>query len=280
MSIITLTTDFGLKDHFVGALKGKIHSLIAGATIIDISHNIEPFNTLQASYILGAAYKNFPDGTIHIIGIDSEWSNENQHLAVQWQNHFFICADNGILSLLFKGTSATKIVVLDGHNFEKNTDLDFFVEIAKMIFESKNLDNIGSEILDFKQVTGSEAFVSNDKKSIRGSIIYIDHFGNVVTNISKEMYLEVSQNRSFEIPFRRQLNEKKATPITRIWNRYSEIVQSKNYDIKMYEGGKLAVFNEAGFLEIAIYKSNSNVGSAATLLGLGFRDSINIIFND
>lgn len=282
MSIITLTTDFGLKDHFVGALKGKLFSTIPKATVIDISHNIDPFNTLQASYIVGAAYKSFPEGTIHIIGVDSEWSQTNKHLAVFWDNHFFVSADNGILSLLFKDKVPTKIVVLDvkDQNFDIETDLDIFVRAAKSIFENKNLNSLGTETAEIKQVTGTEAFVANDKKSIRGNIIYIDHFGNVVTNISKEIYQETAQNRAFEIPFRRLLNEKKATPITQIWNRYSEIVQSENYDIKMYDGSKLAVFNEAGFLEIAIYKSNTNTGSAATLLGLGFRDNINIIFKD
>ena len=109
MSIITLTTDFGLKDHFVGALKGKLFSTIPKAAVIDISHNIDPFNTLQASYIVGAAYKSFPEGTIHIIGVDSEWSQTNRHLAVFWDNHFFVCADNGILSLLFKDKCQQKL---------------------------------------------------------------------------------------------------------------------------------------------------------------------------
>ena len=100
MSIITLTTDFGLKDHFVGALKGKILSEFSDAKIIDISHNIDPFNISETNYIINASYANFPNGTVHIIGVDSEINQENLHIAIEWNNQFFICADNGILSLL------------------------------------------------------------------------------------------------------------------------------------------------------------------------------------
>ena len=100
MSIITLTTDYGLKDHFVGALKGKLLSEYPEVTIIDISHHIDPFNIAEAAYIIGAAYSSFPKGTVHLIGVDIELNENNQHIAMQWNDHYFICADNGILSML------------------------------------------------------------------------------------------------------------------------------------------------------------------------------------
>ena len=99
MSIITLTTDYGLKDHFVGALKGKILSEFQEATIIDISHEIDPFNIAETSYAIGAAFSSFPKGTVHLIGVDIELNSENQHIAMQWNDQYFICADNGILSI-------------------------------------------------------------------------------------------------------------------------------------------------------------------------------------
>jgi len=92
MSIITLTTDYGLKDHFVGALKGKILSEYPEATIIDISHHIDPFNTVEASYIIGASYSSFPKGTVHLIGVDMELNKENQHIAIQWNDSLFYCS--------------------------------------------------------------------------------------------------------------------------------------------------------------------------------------------
>ena len=279
MAIITLTTDYGYKDHFVGALKGKIFSALPTATVVDISHDIEPFNIVHASYILGAAISSFIDGTIHIIGIDSEWSLSNLHVVVLYKNQYFISADNGIISLLIKNEVPEKIVVVP-HEDNSETDLEVFVRIARSIADSNSIENIGKEAKELKQIVGIEPFVANDKKSIRGNVIYVDHFGNIVTNISKKIFWDIGNSRKFEIPFRRLLNEKSTKPIDKIWNRYSEIVQLDNFDVKMYEGSKLAVFNEAGFLEIAMYKSNSIVGSAATLLGLGFRDSITINFLD
>src|SRR5690606_24347583 len=113
MPIITLTTDYGLKDHFVGALKGKILTELAEVTIVDISHNIDAFNTAEASYIINAAYSSFPKGTVHLIGVDAEQTRENQHIAIQWNGHFFICADNGILGMLTQKIVPEKMVAIN-----------------------------------------------------------------------------------------------------------------------------------------------------------------------
>jgi S-adenosylmethionine hydrolase len=275
MSIITLTTDYGLKDHFVGALKGKILSQYSEASIIDISHYIDPFNTVEASYIIGAAYLSFPKGTVHIIGVDLEFNKENQHIAMQWNGHYFIAADNGILSMLSQKIVPQKIVSINIHDRLPNeaTDLDVFVKVACHIAKGGLLNVIGKEIKSIKQVTDLQAVVSSDNNSIKGYVIYIDHFGNVVTNISKKQFLEVAKGRPYEIVLRTK-NIKTILP------NYSAIASSDKYPIKNYEGEKLALFNEAGFLEIAVFKSNpSKLGSANSLLGLNYRDVINIVFS-
>jgi len=274
MSIITLTTDYGLKDHFVGALKGKILSEYFEATIIDISHHIDAFNTVEASYIIGAAYSSFPKGTVHLIGVDIELTKENQHIVMQWNDQYFIAADNGILSMLSQKIVPQKIVSINIHDRLPNeaTDLDVFVKVACHIAKGGLLNVIGKEIKSIKQVTDLQAIVANDGSSIKGYVIYIDHFGNVVTNISKKQFLEVAKSRPYEIVLRTK-NIKTILP------NYSAIASSDKYPIKYYEGEKLAIFNEAGFLEIAIFRSNpSKVGSANSLLGLNYRDNITIKF--
>uniref|UniRef100_UPI0030D78422 SAM hydrolase/SAM-dependent halogenase family protein n=1 Tax=uncultured Planktosalinus sp. TaxID=1810935 RepID=UPI0030D78422 len=100
MPIITLTTDFGEKDHFAGAVKGAIYSELETIKIVDISHSVSPFHITEAAYIIQNAYRSFPKGTIHIVGIDSELTPENKHIAVLLDDHYFICADNGIVSLI------------------------------------------------------------------------------------------------------------------------------------------------------------------------------------
>jgi S-adenosylmethionine hydrolase len=281
MSIITLTTDYGLKDHFVGALKGKILSENSEAKIVDISHNIDPFNTVEASYIIGAAYMSFPKGTVHLIGVDAELNKENQHIAMQWNDHFFICADNGILSMLSQKVVPQKIVSINIHDRlpEDATDLDVFVTVASHLSKGGSLSVIGKEITAIKQVTELQPVVAADKNSIKGYVIYIDNFGNVVTNITKKLFVEVAKGRPYEIPLLQKRNQKKSSPIKNIWAKYSDIANAGKYPIKNYEGDKLAIFNEAGFLEIAIFRSNPlNVGSASSLMGLYYRDSITIEF--
>ena len=281
MSIITLTTDYGLKDHFVGALKGKILTENSEATIVDISHNIDPFNTVEASYIIGAAYMSFPKGTVHLIGVDAELNKENQHIAMQWNDHFFICADNGILSMLSQKVVPQKIVAINIHDrlSEDATDLDVFVTVASHLSKGGSLSVIGKEITAIKQVTELQPVVATDKNSIKGYVIYIDNFGNVVTNITKKLFMEVAKGRPYEIPLLQKRNQKKSSPIKNIWAKYSDIANAGKYPIKNYEGDKLAIFNEAGFLEIAIFRSNPlSVGSASSLMGLYYRDSITIEF--
>jgi hypothetical protein len=274
MSIITLISDYGLKDHFVGALKGKILSEYSEATIIDISHHIDAFNTVEASYVIGSSYSSFPKGTVHLIGVDLELNKENQHIVMQWNDHYFIAADNGILSMLTQKIVPQKIVAINIHDRLPNeaTDLDVFVKVACHIAKGGLLNVIGKEIKSIKQVTDLQAVTANDGSSIKGYVIYIDHFGNVVTNISKKQFLEVAKGRPYEIVLRTK-NIKTILP------NYSAIASSDKYPIKYYEGEKLAIFNEAGFLEIAIFRSNpSKVGSANSLLGLNYRDNITIKF--
>ena len=283
MSIITLTTDYGLKDHFVGALKGKLISEFSEAKIIDISHDIDPFNTAEASYIITAAYKSFPKGTVHLIGVDAELNKETQHIAIEWNDHYFICADNGILSLLIQNIIPQKMVAINIHDrlsVDAN-DLDVFVTVACHLAKGGLLNVIGKEITTIKQVRELQPLVATDNNAIRGNVIYIDHFGNIVTNITKKLFLEVAQGRDYEIPLVQRTNQKKSNPIKSIFAKYSDIANAGSHNIKFYEGDKLAIFNEAGFLEIAIFRSNPlSFGSANSLLGIEYRDTISIEFKE
>lgn len=274
MSIITLTTDFGCKDHFVGALKGKIYSEFSEAKIVDISHEIDLFNVSETSYVIGASYSSFPKGTVHIIGVDSELHQETQHIAMEWNNQYFICADNGILSMLTQKIIPQKIVAINIHDrlAINATAMDVFVKVACHIARGGLLNVIGREITQLREVTELQAVVNQDGNSIKGYVIYVDHCGNVVTNISRQLFTEIGKGRKYEIGFK---NYKLKT----ILPNYSAIVNFDQNPMKFYEGKELAIFNEAGFLEIAIYRSNpSSLGSASSLLGMNYRDLVTISF--
>lgn len=276
MSIITLTTDYGLKDHFVGALKGKIFSEYNEGTIVDISHDIDPFNISEASYIIGASYESFPKGTVHLIGVDIERNKENQHIAMEWNDQYFICADNGILSILTQKVLPQKMVTINIHDrlLPDATDLEVFVTVACHLAKGGLLNVVGKEIKSIKEVTQLQPTIAADFSSIKGYIIYIDQLGNAVSNISKKIFMEIAQGRPYEIRFKNKM-------IKTIFAKYSDIGISDQYPLKNYEGLQLAIFNEAGFLEIAIYRSNpKQFGSANSLLGLNYRDIISIEFKN
>ena len=274
MSLITLTTDFGTKDHFVGAVKGAIYSELSNAKIVDITHEISPFNITETAYILKNSYKSFPDGTIHIIGVDSELSEDNKHIALELDNHYFVCPDNGLISMIASEINPTKIVEINIHDRIESSFpvLDVFVQVACHIARGGNLTVVGKEITDFKKLIEIQPKVNQAQNQIIGGVLYIDNYGNVITNISKKMFLEIGKGRTFKATARRY-------SFTKIFTKYNEIAGNSPHDSHQFDGHKLAIFNAAGYLEIAIYRSNlDTVGGASTLLGLAYRDSIIIEF--
>jgi S-adenosylmethionine hydrolase len=276
MSIITLTTDFGIKDHFVGAVKGTIYSELPDARIVDISHQISPFNITETAYILRNSYKKFPDGSIHIIGVDSELNEENKHIAIELDNHYFICPDNGVISLLASEITPEKIVEINIHEYIESSFpvLDIFVKVACHIARGGKLEVIGKIIPEFKKISELQPTISADNRTISGNIIYVDNYGNSISNISEKLFNQVGKGRDFEVIANRY-------SFPKIYKKYSDIVDfSFPKEQRQKDGTRLALFNSANFLEIAMYRSNaSTVGGAVTLLGLNYRAVITIKFS-
>ena len=276
MSVITLTTDFGIKDHYVGSVKGALFNELENVNIVDVSHNISPFNIVEAAYIVENSYKNFPEGSIHIIGVDSEKTIEQSHLVIKLDNHFFICAHNGIMSLLASKINPEKIIEINIHNDKVTTFsvIDVFVKIAAHIYRGGSIDLVGNQIFKLKELYNLNPILNEKSNEISGNVIYVDNYDNVVTNISKKTFIEFGKSRSFEINARNYI--------------FKEIVSSYGnairFDIKKENrkeiGKKIALFNKSNYLELSIYKSNPETfGGAASLFGLNYRDVITIKFN-
>jgi len=264
--IITLTSDFGLKDHYVGALKGLIYSKISNANLVDISHEVSPFVLQEAAYVVGAAYHYFPDKTIHLILADAEFTQEKRPIIVFWNNHYFLSADSGILSLIVADQKPEAIIALPFEEHEDTTEL--FVKAVIEIVNGRSIFDIGETITSLKAVQPLKAVVSDDKTKITGNIIYVDRFGNAVSNISKDLFEQLRAGRSFDVLFRNYR-------IRKIHNTYIDYASEKNAE----DGGKLAIFNQSGLLEIALYKgSQRSGGTASSLLGIEYESSISILF--
>ena len=275
MSIITLTTDLGYTDHKVAAIKGNILSLNFDAKIIDISHNIQPHNLLETSYIVRNAYKHFPKNSIHIIAVDALYHPSRRFLLCKVNGHFFLTADNGLLSLIFFDLKPESIFEITINNrFDdviKCSILYILLPVANHLLNGGVPELIGRKINEPKELSLPKAQFLPNENMIVGEVIYIDHYGNVVSNITQEMFSQShSGNDEFKITFR-NLNIKK------IHQHYTEFIKDYQKENK-FHGNQLALFNEAGYLEISIYKGSKNNG-AKTLFGLDIGEKIYVEFS-
>ena len=275
MAIITLTTDYGNKDYSVSSLKAKLISNIDNIRIVDISHDISPFNLSEAGYVLEGAFRDFPKGTIHILSVDSELTPENRHIAIMYEGCFFIGADNGVFSLIFRDKKPDQIVEINIHsNYNNNISADeLFVKVASHIKRSGPLNVVGTEIENIKEITNLRPVINKEINQILGSVIYIDNYGNVVTNITEKLFKEISKTRPFVINARN-------VKFSKIYKSYSDAIDfSLEKKDREEDGKKIAIFNNLGYLQLCIYRSNpQTVGSASTLFGLNYRDVVSVQF--
>ena len=202
MSIITLTSDWGLKDHYLAAVKGTILNYLPEARIIDISHNINSFDIEQAAFVIKNSYKSFPQGTIHIIGISTEESDKYPHTVIFYDGHYFIGADTGVFSMIFE-KPPDKIYELDipqDSDYFTFSSRDRFVKAAVHIAKGEKLEELGNKKDSVNQKILFRPVV--DKNLIKGLVIYIDEYENIITNISEKLFREIGNNKKFSIMFR------------------------------------------------------------------------------
>ena len=258
MAIITLTTDLGYKDFYQSALKGSILNILPNVNIVDITHEIEAFNISRAAFILKNSFKYFPAGTVHLIGIDTVYSESNKFLALKYRDHFFVGSDNGIFSLIFEEApqEIVEINILQDLKFLHFPLADIFVKAACHLASGKELKLIGIPTATIEERTNLQPTI--EKNQIKGCVIFVDSFENVITNVTKEIFTKVQNGRNFTLYFKR--NES----ISKLSWHYSEVPI----------GEKLCLFGISNHLEIAINKAN-----ASGLLGLHHGDIIRIEFH-
>ncbi|AYO57619.1 hypothetical protein CO230_05480 [Chryseobacterium sp. 6424] len=275
MAVITFTSDYGLVDHRVAAVKGTILSLNETAQVVDISHQIQAYNLLQTAYIVRNAYPFFPKGTVHIISVDSFFTKARKSIIYEADGHYFIAADNGVLSLIFydiKPQAVYEITFNSRFDDEVSfTSTDIFAPAAVHLQKGGLPEVIGRRFNEAKQLSFPRPVFNETKKMIIGEIMYIDNFGNMVSNISKKFFEKSSVGfNSFILKFRN-------LGLTKVYNQYTEFVTNWD-DEPQYHGKSAAIFNDAGLLELTIYKGNSQNG-AKTLFGLKVGESIFVEFD-
>lgn len=246
MPVITLSSDIGLNDYLVGAIKGQLISAMPDCIIADISHQLSPYDYQQAAYVCGNAFKHFPRDTFHIIIVNFFEKAPARMLLAEYNDQYIICPDNGILTMIARGKPEhiRAINIING-----NTSLLYCTKaiaecVQKMITGAKPA-NV-TPVTDIDEKYPMRSAVGNDW--IDSQIIYIDNFENVVLNLTKDEFEEIRRNRKFKIVLMRN-----SEFITKISDHYAAVQPGEN----------LAFFNAAGYLEIAI-----NKGNVAGLFGL------------
>ncbi len=254
MPIVTLTTDLGVKDYALPALKGALLSRAPSVQLVDITHDVLLYNMVYAAFVLGNAWRKFPEGTIHLVWVNNHYARHPQYVVLETEGHFFIAPDNGVLSLMH-GEAPPRLYRLEYERNEQFSLRELYAFAVQHLVSGELLERIGVpqhglvQRLTFQPVTGAS--------SIRGVVVLVDNFGNTVLNISRQLFEAVGQNRSFELHFKRH------SPLRRLSQGYSEVPV----------GSPLCLFNSAGLLEIAVYMDN-----ASLLLGLELEDMVEVVF--
>lgn len=260
MAIITLTSDWGLSDYYAPAVKGAIYSALPDVNVVDITHNIEPFDVRSAAFIVKNCYKNFPKGTIHILAIDTEESVKNPHVVVKVNDHYFIGTDNYIFSLIIDQDpyEAVIIDIMQDTDYFTFSTRDRFVKVAVMLYNNATLSDIGKPYVLKERI---EIKPTYDANSIHGLVNYIDSYENLVTNIPQSLFERIRAGRKFSIKLNYGFYK-----INAIRNCYQEVPEPSIL---------VALFGTHGFLEIAL-----NQAKAASLLGMDRDSPVDIYFED
>jgi S-adenosylmethionine hydrolase len=252
MAILTLTSDIGVQDYLVGAVKGQLLQIDPSFTLLDISHQLPPFNYPQAAYVCRNAIRNFPPHTFHLILVNLFEKKPEQLLLAYHHEQYLLCADNGLLTMILEGPPEMLIGLPMDKTSIRNTLYCTGVmgRAVQELSKGSRLQDIGAPDPPFLEKNPLRPLFGDNW--IEGQIIFIDNFENVIVNITRDAFEEQRKGRSFRIVFKRD------ETIDRISESYADV----------HEGEKLALFNSAGYLEIGIQK-----GNAAGLFGLqGFSE--------
>jgi len=262
MSIISLLTDFGVDDEYVGVMKGVILSINPAAVIVDISHRIEPQGILQAALLIKSAYRFFPENTIHVIVVDPGVGSDRAILAYEKERHIFIAPDNGVLTLLLDDTGDGKAVLIENSDYfltpvsQTFHGRDIFAPVAAYLSKGTAIAKFGPA-LDPHEVIRlpiPKAGITEDGTLV-GSVISIDRFGNLMTNIDLNMLRQYG------------VSEKKA--VIAVGDVIIEGIRHSYISAKT--GQPLVVTGSRGYLEIAV-----NKGSAQAMFNAAIGDTVRI----
>ncbi len=254
MPIITLTTDLGNREYYTGIIKGSILQICPEAQLIDITHNINPFDIVQAAFIIKNTFRHFPPQTIHLVNVDNANRRASHFIIFQFEDYYFIGPNNGLFTLALESQPLEAFSIPFDPQWRFPVKEIFSNAIAHLVSQ-KPLSSIGQPVSKIRQRISLQPITG--PSSIQGHVSHIDHYGNAILNIHQTLFEKIARHRNFSISFKSRF------PLHRICEHYSDVPI----------GEVLCLVNSAGYLEIAI-----NMGRASDLLSLKLEDSVVIIF--
>ncbi|WP_426490879.1 SAM hydrolase/SAM-dependent halogenase family protein [Hymenobacter sp. 102] len=254
MGLITFLSDFGYRDHYVAAVKARILQLAPLVPVLDITHGIEPFNIAHAVHVLGAVYQDFPSGTVHLVGVNDLGSPKAAWHAARFRGHFFVSADNGLLPLLCDGMPEELVVLGTHHTATASPTRDLLVPAAVHLAQGGTLADLGPATTETYQLLNRQMRLQDNR--ITGHVVHVDHYGNLVTDISRTAVEVVGRDRPCTIHFARET-------VREIAPHFQAAAP----------GEAVCIFNSQDRLCIGI-----NQGNASELLGLHFDSQVDVRF--
>jgi len=236
MAVVTITTEWKNDDYYFGIIRGKLEKLSPGVAVVTNASGLPAFNLAHAAFVIRNTFHHYPEGSVHLICVHTERSNKARLLLVKSQGHYFVGTDNGIFNLILNADPEL-IITLDADG--KSGDLQVFAATAAALIGGEDADKLGARAEKFREMVPLRAAI--DKNIITGSIIFIDSYGNAITNITRETFERVFGTRSIIITIQS--------------NRHRINSLSINYHDRPV-GDLLARFNNLDLLEVAINGSN------------------------
>lgn len=256
MAIITFVSDFGYADHYVAAVKARIFAVNPGLTIVDISHQIQPFDLAHAAHVLGSVFRDFAQGTVHLCAVNSVPEKDEHFIAAKLEDHYFVGPDNGLISLISDREPSQLIEIFTTEEKAATFPAKYvYARAAAMIASGANLDDLGKFRPEYKRLMPRRCRAT--KRQISGHVVRVDHYGNLVTNIERGVFDVLGKGRHFTVNFGRE--------------RLDAIHRTV---VDVEAGECFVVFNSSGFLELGI-----NKGNASELLGMAFDSPVSIVFD-
>jgi len=262
--IITLTTDFGSNDHFVGAMKGVILEIVPEAQIVDICHSVQAFDVLDGALTISQAYSYFPTRTVHVVVVDPGVGTARRPIVASSDKYHFVAPDNGVLSLVYAREARMHVRHITSQHYflqpVSNTfhARDIFSPVAAFLAKEVDSLKFGDEVEDYVRFSAPKP-KAVDENRLRGVVLKVDRFGNLVTNITpQDAPMLFAAGKAFKIIVG-------SREITEIHNAYAEGAP----------GEVVGILGSMGFLEIA-----ANRGAAAQLTGAGKGSDVTIILGE